>query len=161
MLNGKAGLITGAADGVGRATAIACAREGASVIVNDLPGRRADGEETVRVVREAGGWAEFVPADVTVAAEVEALVASCAETFGSVDFAFNNAGILATGFTADVVEKDFDRIMDVDVKGVWLCMTYDLLHMKRTAEGPSSTPPPRAGSSGPRSPVPTSPPSTP
>lgn len=135
MLDGKAGLITGAADGIGRATAIACAREGAAVIVNDLEGRRADAEETVRLVRAAGSRAEFVPADVTVAAEVEALVTACAETYGSVDFAFNNAGILATGFTADVAEEDFDRIMDVDVKGVWLCMKYELLHMKEHGGG--------------------------
>lgn len=135
MLNDKAGLITGAAAGIGRATAIACAREGAAVIVNDLESRRADAEETVRLVRAAGGRAEFVPADVTVADEVEALIRACADTYGAVDFAFNNAGILSTGFTAEITEEDFDRIVDVDIKGVWLCMKYELLHMTQHGGG--------------------------
>lgn len=135
LLEGKAGLITGAADGIGRAAALVYAREGASVVVNDLESRRADAEETVRLVTEAGGNAVFVPADVTVAAQVEGLVAACAETYGSVDFAFNNAGVLATGFTADVEEADFDRIVAVDLKGVWLCMKYELLHMKAHGGG--------------------------
>ena len=130
MLEGKAGLVTGAADGIGRAAALVYAREGASVVVNDLESRRSDAEETVRLVTKAGGNATFVPADVTKASEVEGLVAACAETYGSVDFAFNNAGVLATGFTADVEEADFDRVVAVDLKGVWLCMKYELLHMK-------------------------------
>jgi NAD(P)-dependent dehydrogenase (short-subunit alcohol dehydrogenase family) len=66
---------------------------------------------------------------------VRDLVHGCAETYGSVDFAFNNAGELATGFTADVEEEDFDRIMAVDVKGVWLCMKYELLYMKAHGGG--------------------------
>lgn len=135
MLTGMAGLVTGGATGIGRATSIAYARDGASVVVSDLDSRRTDGEKTVRLIRDAGGTASFVPADVTKAGEVQDLVRACADTYGSVDFAFNNAGVLVTGFTADVEEKDFDRIMDVDLKGVWLCMKYELLHMKEHGGG--------------------------
>lgn len=113
------------------------------------------------MIRDAGGAATFVPADVTRAGEVSDLVAACAETYGSVDFAFNNAGVLATGFTAEVEEDDFDRIMAVDLKGVWLCMKYELLHMKAHGAAPSSTRPRRPASSGRRSRGPTSPRSTP
>lgn len=135
MLSGRAGLVTGGATGIGQATCLAFAREGASVLVSDLEARHSDAEETVALVREAGGTATFAPADVTRATDVEQLVATCADTFGSVDFAFNNAGVLATGFTADVEEADFDRIMEVDLKGVWLCMKYELRHMTRHGGG--------------------------
>jgi NAD(P)-dependent dehydrogenase (short-subunit alcohol dehydrogenase family) len=135
VLEGKAGLVTGGATGIGRATCIAAAREGASVVVSDLESCRDQGEDTVRRVREAGGTATFVPADVTIAGEVEALVAACAETYGSLDFAFNNAGVLATGFTHEVEEEDFDRIVAVDLKGVWLCMKYKLRYMKEHGGG--------------------------
>ena len=135
MLEGKAGLVTGAANGIGRASCIAFAREGASVVVNDLESRRDEGEETVQLVRDGGGTATFVAADVTDARAVQGLVAACAETYGSVDFAFNNAGVLATGFTADVEEEDFARIVAVDLKGVWLCMKYELRYMKEHGGG--------------------------
>ena len=82
------------------------------------------------MIRKAGGTAEFMPVDVTRADQVQALVKKVVNTYGTLDFAFNNAGVLVTGFTADLEESDFDRVMAVDVKGVWLCMKYAILHMK-------------------------------
>lgn len=135
LFSGKAGFVTGAAGGIGRASAIAFAREGANVIVADLEASRAHSEETVQLIRNAGGSAEFVAVDVAQSAQVQALVKKVVETYGRLDFAFNNAGILVTGFTADTEEADFDRIMAVDVKGVWLCMKYAILHMKANGGG--------------------------
>jgi NAD(P)-dependent dehydrogenase (short-subunit alcohol dehydrogenase family) len=112
------------------------AREGASVVVSDLEDQRAGAEETVALIRAAGGTAEFVPADVAVDADVRTLVETCVERFGRLDFAFNNAGILGpVGFTAELDEAEFDRIMEVDVKGVWLCMKHELQHMKAHGGG--------------------------
>ena len=92
LVEGKSGFVTGSAGGIGRATALALAREGAAVVVNDLEERRADGDETVRLIEEAGGQARFV-ADITRAADCEVLVAATVEAFGRIDFAHNNAGI--------------------------------------------------------------------
>lgn len=119
-MNGKAGLVTGAAGGIGRATAVAFGREEAAVVVADLEARRADGEETVRMVEAAGGQALFAAADVTHAADNLALVDVCRDTYGSIDFAHNNAGIEAQGPLVETSEEDWDRIMAVNLKGVWL-----------------------------------------
>jgi len=135
LFSGKAGYVTGAAGGIGRASAIAFAREGASVIVADVEASRARSEETVETIRKAGGKAEFVPVDVTKADQVQALVKKVVDTYGTLDFAFNNAGVLVTGFTADLKEADFDRAMAVDVKGVWLCMKYGILYMRAHGGG--------------------------
>lgn len=135
QFSGKAGFVTGAAGGIGRASAIAFAREGASVVVADVEASRTHSEETVKLIRDAGGAAEFFPVDVTQANQVQALVQRVVDIYGRLDFAFNNAGVLATGFTADIKEADFDRVMAVDVKGVWLCMKYAILHMKANGGG--------------------------
>lgn len=135
MLN-KAGIVTGAASGIGRAAAVAYAREGASVVVSDLESSRTAAEETVEQIRMLGGMAAFVPADVTRAADVSSLVDQCDRLYGRLDFAFNNAGILGPiGFTADVDETEFDRLMAIDIKGVWLCMKYELEYMKNHGGG--------------------------
>ena len=92
LVEGKAGLVTGSAGGIGRATALALAREGAAgVLVTDLPSRREDGEETVRLLEQEGGHAVFVAADVSVAADCEALVLHTVDSFGHLYFAHNNA----------------------------------------------------------------------
>jgi len=117
LFSGKAGFVTGAAGGIGRASAIAFARDGASVIVADIEASRAHSEETVEMIRKVGGTAEFMPVDVTRADQVQALVKKVVNTYGTLDFAFNNAGVLVTGFTADLEEADFDRVMAVDVSG--------------------------------------------
>jgi len=135
LVEGKAGIVTGAAGGIGRASAILYAEEGASVIVSDLEACREKAEETVAMITAAGGTAVFVAADVAKAADAELLVTECVRHFGKLDFAFNNAGILAVGFTSEVEEDEFDRIMEVDVKGVWLCMKYQLKQMMKNGGG--------------------------
>jgi NAD(P)-dependent dehydrogenase (short-subunit alcohol dehydrogenase family) len=134
LLHGKVALITGAASGIGRATAIAAAREGAKVLVVDaVPG----GEDTVKLIKQAGGEAAFHKCDVTRAAEVEATVAAAVKLFGRLDCAHNNAGIIGKSLhTADDTEENFDRIIAVDLKGVWLCMKYEILQiLKQGARG--------------------------
>jgi NAD(P)-dependent dehydrogenase (short-subunit alcohol dehydrogenase family) len=134
LLHGKVALITGAASGIGRATAIAAAREGAKVLVVDaVPA----GEDTVKLIKEAGGEAAFHKCDVTRAAEVEATVAAAVKLFGRLDCAHNNAGIVGKSLhTAEDTEENFDRIIAVDLKGVWLCMKYEILQMlKQGARG--------------------------
>jgi NAD(P)-dependent dehydrogenase (short-subunit alcohol dehydrogenase family) len=130
LVEGKAGLVTGAAGGIGRATALALAREGAAgVVVNDLESKRAEGEETVRLIEESGGRARFVVGDVTRAADQEALVAATVEAFGRLDFAHNNAGIEYHATIPDTEEAEFDRIIEVNLKGVWLGMKYQIPQM--------------------------------
>lgn len=130
QFEGKAGLVTGAAGGIGRATAIAFGREGARVVIADLEQMRPGALETVELVKEAGGDAVFIPVDVTDAVSVQGLVEQTVAQFGRLDFAHNNAGISTFGFTADVAVEDFDRTIAVDLRGVWLGMKYELSHMK-------------------------------
>lgn len=134
-MNGKAGLVTGGSSGIGRATAIAYAREGAKVVIGDVEQATKGVEETIAIIKSSGGEARFVPTDVSKAEEVKRLVDATVAAYGSLNFAFNNAGVLATGFTADLDEADFDRVMAVDVKGVWLCMRYEIRYMKAHGGG--------------------------
>lgn len=127
---GKAGLVTGGASGIGRASALAFAAAGGSVVVADLERSRQGGEETVRLIAEAGGEAAFVAVDVARSDQVESLIDTTIATYGRLDFAHNNAGTVAEGFTADVDEEAWDRVFDVNIKGVWLCMKHELRHMK-------------------------------
>lgn len=128
-MDGKAGLVTGAAGGIGRATAVAFAREGAAVVVADLEQRRSDGEETVRLVEADGGRAAFVACDVTRAAEQEALVRAAVERFGALDFAHNNAGVELQALLTETEEPDWDLVIDVNVKGVWLGLKAQIPQM--------------------------------
>jgi NAD(P)-dependent dehydrogenase (short-subunit alcohol dehydrogenase family) len=124
-LVGKSTIITGGGSGIGRATSLIVAREGARVIIGDVSER--DGAETVRMVREQGGEAEFVRCDVARAADADALVAAAVKKFGRLDGAFNNAGIAgAQRKTADYGEEEWDQIMAVNLKGVWLCMRAEI-----------------------------------
>lgn len=121
-------LITGAGTGIGRATALAFAREGARVAVGDISA--AEGEQTVAQIRAAGGTAEFHRVDVTKAAEVEQLVANVVARWGRLDILHNNAGITnENALTADTSEADFDRVIAVNLKGVWLGMKYAINQM--------------------------------
>lgn len=125
---GRVVLVTGGAGGIGRATALAFGRAGARVVVSDVA--VAGGEQTAHEVIRAGGQAIFAAADVAVATEVEALVATAVSTFGRLDVGFNNAGVeLEHQRLADSEEALYDRMMAVNVKGVWLCMKYELQQM--------------------------------
>jgi NAD(P)-dependent dehydrogenase (short-subunit alcohol dehydrogenase family) len=131
---GKVALVTGGTSGIGRAAAIAYAREGANVVV---AGRRvAEGEETVRLVRSQGREAIFVPTDVAQEQQVKSVIARTLERFGRLDFAFNNAGIeqAPTPFLEQTMET-YDQVMDINVKGVWLSMKYEIPAMLKSGGG--------------------------
>ncbi len=131
---GKVAIVTGGTSGIGRAAALAYAREGAKVVV---AGRRAaEGEETVRLVAAHGGEAVFVTTDVSKASQVRELVDRTMQKFGRLDFAFNNAGIeqQPTSFL-EQDEETYDRVMNINVKGVWLSMKYEIPAMLRTGGG--------------------------
>lgn len=133
-LQDKVALVTGGASGIGRATALVFAREGARVVVSDVDA--TGGEQTVQAIRAAGGDAIFVRADVSQAAEVEALTKKVIDTFHRLDCAFNNAGI--QGQIANTVEcndENWDRIIATNLKGVWLCMKYEIPLILRQGGG--------------------------
>jgi len=128
LTEGKVVLVTGAGSGIGRATALVFAREGARVVVSDIVVE--GGQETVQQIEAAGGEAIFVKADVSKAADVEALVTQTVETYGRLDCAFNNAGIEGgVKPTIDCTEEEFDRTIAVNLTGVWLCMKYEIQQM--------------------------------
>ncbi len=139
MLAGKAALVTGGASGIGRATALVLAREGARVLVADLPGPGA--EETARMIRDAGGEARAMAADVTNSAEVEAMVAAAVSAWGRLDCAFNNAGIAPAALgsggqrVGDLSQRAWEGMLAVNLTGVWLCMKHELAQMERQGGG--------------------------
>lgn len=123
--SGQVALVTGGGAGIGRASALAFAAEGLQVVVSDIDA--AGGEGTVELIRAAGGEARFVRCDVTRDAEVKALLEATVAAYGRLDYAFNNAGIeIEKGRLAEGSEAEFDAIMGVNVKGVWLCMKHQL-----------------------------------
>jgi NAD(P)-dependent dehydrogenase (short-subunit alcohol dehydrogenase family) len=121
----KVAFVTGAANGIGRATALAFAREGAKVVVADVsePGN----EETARLIEKLGSSAIAVQCDVSQADQVKAALDKTIEAFGRLDFAFNNAGVeQPISATADITEDEWDRIARINLRGVFLCMKYEL-----------------------------------
>jgi NAD(P)-dependent dehydrogenase (short-subunit alcohol dehydrogenase family) len=133
-LEGKVGLVTGGTSGIGRETAVLFAKAGAKVVVTGR--REVQGNETIEMVRAAGGDALFVKSDVSKAAEVETLIQKVVERFGRLDIAFNNAGI--EGVQAPIVrqsEEDWDRTIAINLKGVWLCLKYEIRQMLRQGGG--------------------------
>ena len=137
---GKVALVTGGASGIGKVTAQIFAREGAKVVVSTDKNIKG-GEETVSLIKEAGGEAIFVKCDVSRAAEVEAMVDKCVQTYGRLDYAFNNAGIGPDGKRVPVVnivdcpEEIWDRTIDINLKGVFLCMKYEIRQMLKQKYG--------------------------
>ena len=131
---GKVALITGGASGLGQATALAFAREKAKVVVADI--WTTEGEETVRTIREAGGEAFFIKTDVGRRDEIEAMVQKTIEEYGRLDYAINNAGVgQKLALTADLAEEEWDRIMAIDLKSVFLCVKYEIPHMLKQGGG--------------------------
>jgi NAD(P)-dependent dehydrogenase (short-subunit alcohol dehydrogenase family) len=122
---GKVALVTGGASGIGRATALAFADRGAQIVVSDV--NVEGGEETVAIIKKEAGEALFVYADVARAADVEALIDRTVEFYGRLDFAVNNAGVEGVlAPTTEYPEAVFDRVLGVNLKGVWLGMKYEI-----------------------------------
>jgi NAD(P)-dependent dehydrogenase (short-subunit alcohol dehydrogenase family) len=133
-LDGKAVLVTGAASGIGRASAVAFADEGALVTVADLDD--AGGNETVALIEKRGGTARFHRADLTRAVEVSAAVEGVMSAFGRIDCAHNNIGTTGAGaFTADYSEEEWDRVVDVNLKSVFLALKYEVPPMAAHGRG--------------------------
>lgn len=134
-LASKVALITGGGSGIGRATALAFARAGAKVVVADIAVK--DGEQTVAQIDQSGGTASFIRVDVTQATEVEAMIAFAVRTYGRLDCAHNNAGVSGrVGMrVAECSEAEWDQIMDTNLKGVWLCMKYEIPQMQAGGGG--------------------------
>ena len=135
-LEGKVGLVTGGTSGIGRETAILFAKVGAKVVV---AGRREkEGNETVELIQAASSDALFVKADVSKATEVQTLIEKAVQKFGRLDVAFNNAGI--EGAWVPIIkqsEEEWDQTIDVNLKGVWLCLKYEIRQMLKQGGGGS------------------------
>jgi NAD(P)-dependent dehydrogenase (short-subunit alcohol dehydrogenase family) len=133
-LDGKVALVTGAARGLGRASAQVFAREGARVVVVDV--QRDGGEETVQLIKRAGGEATFVRADISLSADVQAMVHTAVSTYGGLDCAINNAVInIGRHPLADITEEDWNRSLAVNLTGVFLCMKYEIRAMLERGGG--------------------------
>jgi NAD(P)-dependent dehydrogenase (short-subunit alcohol dehydrogenase family) len=134
-LENKIALVTGAGSGIGRASSLVLAREGATVVVSDIDTMGA--QETLSSIKERGGDGVFVHADVSKAADVQALVAQVVETYGRLDCAFNNAGIegFHRGRLHEYPEETWDQLIDVNLKGIWLCLKYEIPEMLKQGGG--------------------------
>ncbi len=135
MFKGKVALVTGGSSGLGEATALKFAQEGAKVVI---AARRVEqSAQVVQRITALGGEAHFVPADVSRAADAEAMVKAAVQKFGRLDYAVNNAGIAGPRMTliADITEAQWDEVMGVNLKGVWLCMKHEIPAMLASGGG--------------------------
>jgi len=133
-LEGKVALVTGGTSGIGRDTAVLFAKAGAKVVVSGR--REPEGNETVSLVRAAGGEGLFVKADVSKASDVDSLIQTTVQHFGRLDIAFNNAGIEGVWVPiARQSEEDWDQTIAINLKGVWLCLKYELRQMLKQGTG--------------------------
>ncbi len=134
MAEQKVAIVTGASSGIGRTTAVALAKEG--IIVSLAARRDKEGVETLRLVKEAGGDGIFVKTDVSIEDDVKSLVEKTVKTYGKLDYAFNNAGVVEDpGSFTTKTSSIFDKLMAVNVKGVWLSMKYEILQMLKNGGG--------------------------
>jgi NAD(P)-dependent dehydrogenase (short-subunit alcohol dehydrogenase family) len=134
MLAGKVVLVTGGGSGIGRASALALAREGADVVVSDVV--EEGGNETLRLIEEAGGKGLFIRGDVADATDVQRIIEEVEAHYGRLDCAHNNAGIEGIQApTADCTEENWDRVLRVNLKGTWLCMKYEIPLMLKQHRG--------------------------
>jgi NAD(P)-dependent dehydrogenase (short-subunit alcohol dehydrogenase family) len=120
LLEGKAGIVTGAAGGIGRGIAVELAREGAFVLVSDLDTEAARAEETIALCVQAGGEASWQACDVTSAEAQDALVGNVVEAHGRLDFAVNNAGVAVHKPLTEVTDQEYARVLDINLKGIFL-----------------------------------------
>jgi NAD(P)-dependent dehydrogenase (short-subunit alcohol dehydrogenase family) len=134
QMDGKVALVTGGSSGIGRATALAFAAEGAQVVVANRT--RATGEAVVAEIKAAGGEALWVQADVSQPDQAEAMVAAAVDAYGRLDYAFNNGGSGGRGgWAAEIEEVDWDKTIDGYLKSVWLCMKHEILQMQSQGDG--------------------------
>lgn len=128
LVEGKVALVTGAGSGIGRASALKFIREGAKVVIADW--NAEGGEETLQMVKKAGGEGIFIKVDVSKKDDVEAMVKKAVEAYGRLDCAHNNAGVGGTGgFMTDASEEDWDLVMSVNLKGMWHCLRAEITKM--------------------------------
>jgi NAD(P)-dependent dehydrogenase (short-subunit alcohol dehydrogenase family) len=133
-LQNKVAIVTGGTSGIGRDTAVLFAKEGAKVVVAGR--RQPEGEETIDLIRAAGGEGIFIPTDVSKTADVQALVQKTVGKFGRLDIGFNNAGIEGNWVPiAEQAEEDWDRTIAINLKGVWLCLKYEIQQMLKQGGG--------------------------
>lgn len=133
-LENKVILVTGGSSGIGRATAIECAREGAEIVVSDVT--EAEGVETVAMIESLGGRARFIQADVSRADQVQELIKKIVRTYQRLDCAHNNAGITGPAFlTGQYSEEEWNTVIRINLTGVWLCMKFELEEMVAQKHG--------------------------
>jgi NAD(P)-dependent dehydrogenase (short-subunit alcohol dehydrogenase family) len=132
-LKDRVALVTGGGSGIGRATAIRLAEEGAKVAVNDI--NPATGHEAVKTITDAGGTAVFIQADVSKVAECERIVAETVKAFGRLDILVNNAAVMVEKTVVDTTEEDFNRITGVNLKGVFFVAKYAIMQMQKQGRG--------------------------
>ncbi len=135
-LEGKVALVTGSGAGIGRAIALRLAREGAQVMVNDINrASYASGEATVKMIKNAGGEARFILADVSKETDAEEMVKATVQTYGKLDILVNNAGIWLSKLLTEVSGEEWDRLMSINLKGVFLCSKYAIPEMSARGSG--------------------------
>lgn len=128
----KVVVITGAASGIGKATALAFAKKGAKVVIVDI----TEHSETLNLIHDMGEEAVFIPCDVSDSVQVKAMIEKTITTFGAIDFAFNNAGIEGTtANTLECSEENWDHTININLKGIWLCMKYEIAEMLKQGKG--------------------------
>jgi len=133
-LTNKVALVTGASSGIGRATALALGKAGASVVIGNR--REAEGEETARLIRDAGGEVVFIKTDVTRQSDVDAIIKRAVDEFGGLDIAFNNAGVEGNlGPIVEETDENFDFVFGVNVKGLWRCVRAEAQVMAASGGG--------------------------